>query len=130
MSKNDRIKREKIKLSIELPLKSGAQGNAIFKQCLSVLMALNKEILLKKWDSSGENPISSAWDIVCSEATIAEYYAGMWTSNDKRSVVRYTQILSNSYFQTKKGCFRECLMQNKVFVRLASLSSSKHVKMG
>ena len=50
MSKNDRIKWEEIKLSIEFPLKSGAQGNNIllfFKQLLSVLMASNKEILLK-----------------------------------------------------------------------------------
>ena len=94
-------------------------------------MAANKEILLKKWDSSDENPISRAGDIAYNEDEIAEYYAGMRTSNDKRSVVGYTRILSNeSFYQTKKGRFRDWLIQNKVFVRPTSLSSRKHVKIG
>ena len=109
VSRNDRIKREEIKLSIEFPLKSGAKGNDIslfFKRFLSALMAANKDVLLKKWDSSDENPISRAGDIAYSEAEIAEYYAGMRTSNDKRSVVGYTRILSNeSFSQTKKDGF-------------------------
>ena len=104
VSKNDRVKREEIKLSIEFPLKNGSQGNDIslfFKRFLSALMAANKEILLKKWDSSDENPISRAGDIAYNEDEIAEYYAGMRSSNDKRSFVGYTRILSNeSFYQT------------------------------
>ena len=134
VSKTDRIKREEIKLSIEFPLRSGAKGNDIslfFKRFLSALMAANKDILLKKWDSTDENPISRAGDIAYSESEIAEYYAGMRTSNDKRSVVGYTRILSNeSFSMTKKGRFREWLIHNKVFVRPTSLSSRKHVKVG
>ena len=70
-----------------------------------------------------------AGDIAYSVEVIAEYYVGMRASNDKRSVVGFTRILSNeAFFQTKQGRFREWLINNKVFVRPTLLSSRKHVK--
>ena len=66
-------------------------------------MATNREILLEKWEPSDENPISKAGNIAYTEGATSQYYAGMHTYNDKRSVVGFTRILSNKPFcHTKK----------------------------
>ena len=79
-----------------------------------------------------ENPISKAVGIAYNEETIREYYAGMKTLHNKNRVVGFTRILSGDKFQRTKSNrnFRAWLSQNKVWVRLTTLSSSKHIKIG
>ena len=69
------------------------QKVTIFRSFLSVFISSHgskQRNFTKKWDSSGESPISRAGDIAYNEEERAEYYAGMQTSNDKRLVVGYT----------------------------------------
>lgn len=67
-----------------------------------------------------------------SGSTIAEYYAGTKTTNDKRSIIIYTRILSNKrFYKTKQYTrFSEWLAKNRELVPPTTLSSSSHVRVG
>ena len=65
-------------------------------------MAVNKDILLQKWEPSNDNLISKASNIACNDDTIAEFCAGMKVANDKHSIIGYTRILSNKPFLDEK----------------------------
>ena len=56
----------------------------------------------------------------------------MKTTNSKRSIIRYTRILSNEkFYKTKQHpSFRQWLSTNMVWVCPMTLSSSSHVKVG
>ena len=89
-------------------------------------------MLLKKWEPFKKKPIYKVIDIVYDEATITEYYVGMKTINNRRSIIWYKMILSNEkLYKTKQHpSFRQWLSTNRVWVRPTNISSSSHVKVG
>ena len=66
-------------------------------------MAVNKDILLQKWEPSNDDLISKASDIACNDDIIAEFCAGMKVANNKHSIIGYNRILSNKIFFRRKN---------------------------
>jgi len=103
-----------------------------FKQFMTVLFVLSKDLQLLKWEGTTKNSILAASDIAYDEDTIGEFYLGMKMQNDRNRMIGYSQILTSDPFWRIKRNNKlfDWIQKNKVWVKPTILSSSQHVKIG